>query len=119
MPTALRHLGFLRGKVDSIEHGYGLASADLMKKMAGKRVFFVATEEASDDPKMDEIYARLELSPEQLVERRKRAEQYATHSAERLRNLVAAGVQIAFGSDVYYSVKGLSRGHESLYTLHA
>ncbi len=105
--------------VDSVEHGYGLTSADLMNKMAEKRIFFVATEEASDDPKMDEINARLELTPEQLVEQRKRAKQYAARKAERLRKLAAAGVQIAFGSDAYYSVKGLSRGRESLYTLHA
>jgi imidazolonepropionase-like amidohydrolase len=105
--------------VDSIEHGYGLTSTELMRKMAEKRIFFVATEEATDDPKMDEIYKRPELSPEQILEHKSRAEERAARSRERLRNLVNSGVRVAFGSDAYYAVKGLSRGHESLYTLHA
>jgi len=105
--------------VDSIEHGYGLTSTQLMKEMAAKHIFLVATEEATDDPRVNEIYERLGLSPQQIAERKSRAEEDAARSRERLRNLVQSGVQVAFGSDAYYSVKGLSRGHESLYTLHA
>ena len=36
--------------VDSIEHGYGLRSRKLIGEMAKKRVFFVPSEEAEDDP---------------------------------------------------------------------
>jgi imidazolonepropionase-like amidohydrolase len=98
--------------VDSIEHGYGLISTELMKEMATKGVFFVATELAADDPLMNEINKRLKLSPEQIAKQ-------AARTGERLRGLVRAGVQIAFGSDAYYSAPGVSRGQESLHTLHA
>jgi len=87
----------LEAGVDSIEHGYGLTSDKLIHQMAEKRVFMVATEE---DPAT-------------------MSHQLATESAVRLKRILDAGVPIAFGSDAYYTIEGLSRGRASLRTLHA
>lgn len=97
---AIDEISIIRGVgagVDSIEHGYGLKSEKLIRNMAEKHIFLVPTEE---DPGQH-------------------PNEHQKENALRLKRILDDGVPIAFGSDAYYSVKELSRGHASLRTLHA
>lgn len=97
--------------VDSIEHGYVIPD-DVLKTMAAKHIYLVPT----DYPV--EIYLAFESNAPANPETRKRMEasvkRFAQGNQERLRRAVAAGVPIAFGSDEYYDVPGLTRGQASL-----
>jgi imidazolonepropionase-like amidohydrolase len=103
--------------VDSIEHGYGLRSTKLMAEMARRGIYLVPTEEAPDDPKMKEIDRRLNYMGKATTSTGR--PELSKDTAERLRAVREAGVPVAFGSDAYYTVPGLSRGVASLMTLRA
>lgn len=87
--------------------------------MAKKHVYLVPTEEAADDPKMREINKRLGLTTRQIEAERNSNRDSAAKSAARLKSVIDAGVPIAFGSDAYYDVKGVTRGQAGLMTFHA
>jgi imidazolonepropionase-like amidohydrolase len=103
--------------VDSIEHGYGLRSPKLMAEMAKRGIFLVPTEEAPDDPKIREINRRRSYMGEKT--RGAGTAELDKETAERLRAVRDAGVPVAFGSDAYYTVPGMTRGQASLMTLRA
>lgn len=105
--------------VDSIEHGYGLRSMKLIQEIAKKRIFFVPTEEAPDDPKMKEIEKRLQAMGERIESAKDSPPKLDTNTIQRLNRVLEAGIPVAFGSDAYYAVKGVSRGQASLMTLRA
>lgn len=97
--------------VDSIEHGYVIPD-DVLKTMAAKHIYLVPTDYPA------EFYLQLGSSASATPEVQKRREagtkQFAQNNQSRLRRAVAAGVPIAFGSDEYYDVPGLTRGQASL-----
>lgn len=104
--------------VDSIEHGYLSIPDDVLKTMAAKHIYLVPT----DSPV--EVYILLSkqdssATPEETKRQKERFETSVHKEQERLRRAMAAGVPIAFGSDEYYNLPGLTRGQASLKTLEA
>jgi imidazolonepropionase-like amidohydrolase len=99
--------------VDSIEHGYDV-SDEVLKLMAEKHIFLVPT----DGP--EESYPLPDTEP---LEQRGRAKRHIDalieSNRDRLRRAVKAGVPLAFGSDMYYHLPGMTRGQASLLTLRA
>jgi len=98
--------------VDSIEHGYTIPD-DVLKTMAAKHIYLVPTDYPA------EVYAVLigpadSLSPEEQKKREEQAGEIAKRNQDRLRSAVDAGVPIAFGSDEYYDIPGMTRGQASL-----
>lgn len=98
--------------VNSIEHAYSV-SDDVLKLMAKKGIFLVPT----DFP--DWFYLGKNESELNDVDRERlvRIDNFTNHSRDRLKRAIAAGVKIAFGSDAYYKVPGLTRGNISLLPL--
>ncbi len=96
---------------DSIEHGYVIPD-DVLKIMAAKHIYLVPTDYPA------ETYLGMFKGSEPPPEEKKRREDamrgFAKSNQDRLRRAVAAGVPIAFGSDEYYDVPGLTRGQASL-----
>lgn len=97
---------------DSIEHGYVIPD-DVLKIMAAKHIYLVPTDYPA------ESYAAIFkgtalLTPAQEKRLQEGVQQFAKRNQERLHRAVAAGVPIAFGSDQYYDVPGLTRGQSSL-----
>jgi imidazolonepropionase-like amidohydrolase len=80
--------------------------------MAAKHIYLVPTDYPAD------FYLQFETNASATPEVQKRreagAKQFAQNNQSRLRRAVAAGVPIAFGSDEYYGVPGLTRGQASL-----
>ncbi|HKF22945.1 MAG TPA: amidohydrolase family protein [Candidatus Angelobacter sp.] len=98
--------------VDSIEHGYVIPD-DVLKTMAAKHIYLVPTDYPA------EAYGLIfkgdnSATPEEAKRRQQRFEDIARRNQDRLRRAVAAGVPIAFGSDEYYDLPGLTRGQASL-----
>ncbi len=96
--------------VDSIEHGYVIPD-DVLKTMAAKHIFLVPTDYPAD------FYlfgSNAPATPEAQKRREASVKQFAQSNQDRLRRALAAGVPIAFGSDEYYDVPGLTRGQASL-----
>jgi imidazolonepropionase-like amidohydrolase len=97
--------------VDSIEHGYVIPD-DVLKTMAAKHIYLVPTDYPA------ETYLTMFRATQQPTEKQKQFEEQARGLAkgnqDRLRRAVAAGVPIAFGSDEYYDIPGLTRGQASL-----
>lgn len=102
--------------VSSIEHAYAIPD-DVLRMMAQKRIYLVATDYPAD------FYVNAlgpsTLTPDQQRERQAGAAQFAKGNAERLMRAVRAGVKVAFGSDEYYDTPGRTRGQASLLTLQA
>jgi imidazolonepropionase-like amidohydrolase len=103
--------------VDSIEHGYVIPD-DVLKTMAAKHIYLVPTDYPA------EAYGLMSNAgngapPEQVKRRQQRFEDLVRRHQDRLRRAVAAGVPIAFGSDEYYDLPGLTRGQASLKPLEA
>jgi imidazolonepropionase-like amidohydrolase len=97
--------------VDSIEHGYVIPD-DVLKTMAAKHIYLVPTDYPAD------FYLMGPAATPEIQKRREEAvRQFAKGNQERLRRALAAGVPIAFGSDEYYDVPGLTRGQASLKAL--
>ncbi len=98
--------------VDSIEHGYVIPD-DVLKTMAAKHIYLVPTDYPA------ETYLSMfvdsgSVSAEQKKRREAAMRGFAKNNQDRLRRAVAAGVPIAFGSDEYYDVSGMTRGQASL-----
>jgi imidazolonepropionase-like amidohydrolase len=103
--------------VDSIEHGYVIPD-DVLKTMAAKHIYLVPTDYPA------ETYALIfkadnTATPEEAKRQQQRFEDFARRNQDRLRRAVAAKVPIAFGSDEYYNMPGLTRGQASLKSLEA
>ncbi|HKD79428.1 MAG TPA: amidohydrolase family protein [Candidatus Angelobacter sp.] len=96
---------------DSIEHGYTIPD-DVLKTMAAKHIYLVPTDYPADFYLM--FGTNASANPEIQKRREAGAKRFAQGNQDRLRRAVAAGVPIAFGSDEYYDVPGLSRGQASL-----
>lgn len=96
--------------VDSIEHGY-IIPDDVLKTMAAKHIYLVPT-----DYPLDTYMAMLGIvaSPEEQKEREGDVKRLEHANHDRLQRALAAGVPIAFGSDEYYDIPGLTRGQSSL-----
>jgi imidazolonepropionase-like amidohydrolase len=101
--------------VDSIEHGYVIPD-DVLKTMAARHIYLVPTDIAASQ-------LELFLEPRSNAEERKQElaglQAAVKRSQDRLRRAIAAGVPIAFGSDEYYQLPGLTRGQASLKALEA
>jgi imidazolonepropionase-like amidohydrolase len=99
--------------VDSVEHAYEV-SDDALKLMAEKHIFLVPT----DGPV--ESYPVPTGAPlEQREQAKRQVESQVEGSRERLQRALKAGVPLAFGSDMYYHLPGLTRGQASMLTLRA
>lgn len=79
----------VKAGVNSIEHGYTI-SADVLKLMAAQGVYLVPTDRTGVD-----------------------------RYQQRIKRALAAGVRIAFGSDMYFADPGLNRGEITARTYHA
>jgi imidazolonepropionase-like amidohydrolase len=101
--------------VNSIEHAYTVADA-VLRMMAEKGIYLVATDYPGS------FYADA-LGGAMTEAEHARAlaggQRFAKSNAERLMRARAMGVKIAFGSDEYYDVPGMTRGEASLLTLQA
>ncbi|HKV92194.1 MAG TPA: amidohydrolase family protein [Candidatus Angelobacter sp.] len=97
--------------VDSIEHGY-IIPDDALKTMAARHIYLVPTDYPADFYLMFGTSAP--ANPEGQKRRETGAKRFAQGNQDRLRRALAAGVPIAFGSDEYYDVAGLTRGQASL-----
>ena len=96
--------------VDSVEHAYD-ASDEVLKLMAQKNIVLVATDgplESYDSPEQG--------TPEQREERKKTLIAQVENNRDRLSRALKAGVRVAFGSDVYFHLPGMTRGQISLLT---
>ncbi len=93
--------------VDSIEHGYEISNASLMQ-MARAHIFLVPTDYLANSPLFDGFTVSTVFKKE-----------FENRSQQRLRKAIALGVPLAFGSDEYYDLEGLSRGQASLLPLEA
>jgi imidazolonepropionase-like amidohydrolase len=98
--------------VNSIEHAYSI-SDDVLKMMVKKGIFLVPT----DFP--DWFYLGKNETELNDVDRKRlvHIDNFTNHSRDRLKRAIAIGVKIAFGSDAYYKVPGLTRGTISLLPL--
>jgi imidazolonepropionase-like amidohydrolase len=97
--------------VDSIEHGYVIPD-DVLKTMAARHIYLVPTDYPADFYRL--FGSDASATPEVQKRREAGAKQFAQNNQSRLRRAVAAGVPIAFGSDEYYDLPGLTRGQASL-----
>jgi imidazolonepropionase-like amidohydrolase len=96
--------------VDSIEHGYRASEASL-RIMAAQHIYLVPTDFPADSH--DFVLGCLrrgDCSAAGTLE-------FTENNKKRLRQAVALGVPIAFGSDEYNEVPGVSRGQGSLEVL--
>jgi len=96
--------------VDSIEHGYRASEASL-RRMAAQHIYLVATDFPADSH--DFVLGCLrrgECSAAGTLE-------YTENNKRRLRQAVALGVPVAFGSDEYNEAPGVTRGQGSLEVL--
>ncbi|MDT7543406.1 MAG: hypothetical protein QOE33_3310 [Acidobacteriota bacterium] len=99
--------------VDSIEHAYEV-SDEVLRLMAEKHIFLVPT-----DGPVESYPLPSGASPEQRERAKQQIELQIKGSSERLQRALKAGVPLAFGSDMYYHLSGLTRGQASLLTLRA
>lgn len=101
--------------VNSIEHAYTVSDA-VLRMMAEKGIYLVATDYPAS------FYVDALGAPGSEADRARAlsfAQRFAKANAERLMRARAMGVKIAFGSDEYYDVPGMTRGEASLLTLQA
>jgi imidazolonepropionase-like amidohydrolase len=100
--------------VDSIEHAY-VVPDDVLKMMAEKKIFLVPTDLPLDTSLTRERESN--LTPEQLKRSEEQVRASVAGSADRLRRAMKAGVPIAFGSDMYVTISGKTRGQLSVMVL--
>lgn len=96
--------------VDSIEHGYRVSEASL-RIMAARHIYLVPTDFPADSH--DFVVGCLhrgDCSASGTL-------QYTENNKRRLRQAIALGVPVAFGSDEYNEAPGVSRGQGSLEVL--
>lgn len=96
--------------VDSVEHAYN-ASDEVLKLMAEKHIVLVPT-----DGPIESYHTSNEVTPEQREERKKADTAQVEGNRDRLARALKAGVRVAFGSDVYYHLPGMTRGQICLLT---
>lgn len=101
--------------VDSVEHGYR-ASDETLKLMAQRRVFLVPTDWPMELA-MKAGSPLLQRTPETEAEAKGAFAESSAKTRQRLLHAHRMGVRIAFGSDDYYEVPGMSRGRASLFVL--
>jgi imidazolonepropionase-like amidohydrolase len=100
--------------VSSVEHAYTIPD-DVLRMMATRGTFLVPTDWTTE--LLGLMYIP-ELAPADIrAQRLKGYEAREAARTDRLKRAVAAGVRIAFGSDIYYDYPGLSRGEASLRVL--
>ncbi|KAL6958451.1 hypothetical protein U1Q18_052252 [Sarracenia purpurea var. burkii] len=87
-----------RPALDSIEHGYEISDASLTR-MAKAQIYLVPTDYLADSP----LFSSFSASPSFKI-------QFEERSQRRLHKAMELGVPVAFGSDEYYDIAGLSRG---------
>lgn len=101
--------------VDSIEHGYGITEPT-MKTMAGKGVFLVLTEDSYDAAAISHI-----ADVAKFWDLPRRSEQqkqiWKDLTRKRIAKAFELGVPIAFGSDSYVRIPGLTRGQRTILRL--
>jgi imidazolonepropionase-like amidohydrolase len=102
--------------VDSVEHGYG-GSDQSFALMAQKKIFLVPTDGTLDDYLL--LLGRHGGSEEEQKQRRAQMQMGLKQLQNRLARAIKAGVRIAAGSDMYYSMPGKTRGRASLTMLGA
>lgn len=96
--------------VDSVEHAYH-ASDEVLKLMAEKKIVLVPT-----DGPIESYQTSDQVTPEQRKQRKKTYMAQVEGNRDRLSRALKAGVRVAFGSDVYYHLPGMTRGQISLLT---
>jgi imidazolonepropionase-like amidohydrolase len=101
--------------VDSIEHGYTIPD-DVLKAMAARHIYLVPTDVPASQI---ELFLEPRLNAEERKQELAGLQAAVKRSQDRLRRAIAAGVPIAFGSDEYYQLPGLTRGQASLKALEA
>jgi imidazolonepropionase-like amidohydrolase len=99
--------------VDSIEHAYKLTD-EVLKLMAAKRIYLIPT-----DAPLEAYGISQQGTPELREQIKKEFIAYIENSRGRLRRAIAAGVPIAFGSDVYYRIPAMTRGQVTLLSFRA
>lgn len=101
--------------VASIEHAYTIPDS-VLQMMKAKGIFLVPTDY------MPEFYLGIgtpAATPEEQKQREAGTKGFTSGSRERLRRAITMGVRVAFGSDEYYQVPGLTRGEATLRSLRA
>ena len=95
--------------VDSIEHAY-IVPDDVLKMMVAKKIFLVPT----DYPEAGYTdFIPQSATPEERKQMEEDLKGFAKGNRERLKRAMAAGVQIAAGSDEYYQMGKRTRGESS------
>jgi imidazolonepropionase-like amidohydrolase len=98
--------------VDSIEHAY-VVQDNVLKMMAEKHIFLVPTDGTVKTFVAMTLGARQPTESER-AEREKEYAPFVKQEQERLMRAMKLGVPIAAGSDMYYSMPGMTRGQASL-----
>jgi imidazolonepropionase-like amidohydrolase len=96
--------------VDSVEHAYDV-SDEVLKLMAQKNIVLVPT-----DGPLESYQTPDQGTPEQREKRKKTLMSQVESNRDRLSRALKAGVRVAFGSDVYFHLPGMTRGQISLLT---
>ncbi len=99
--------------VDSVEHAYDV-SDEVLKLMAQKHIVLVPTDGPLESYNMSD-----KGTSEQREQRKKTLMSQVEKNRDRLSRALKAGVQVAFGSDVYYHFPGMTRGQICLLTFRA
>ncbi len=97
--------------VSSIEHAYSIPD-DALRGIASKGIFLVPTDWTEEI--LGLMYVPDFLPADIKAQRMRSYHDREASRTERLRKALAAGVRVAFGSDIYYDLPGLSRGEASL-----
>lgn len=101
--------------VASIEHAYTIPDS-VLAMMKAKGIFLVPTDY------MPEFYLGIgQPAPTPAAQKQREAgvNGFTSGSRERLKRAITQGVRVAFGSDEYYQVPGLTRGQATLRSLRA
>ena len=99
--------------VDSIEHAYKVSDESL-KLMAEKHIVLVPT-----DGPVESYGISTQGTPEQREETRKGFTSLVERNRQRLQRAIKAGVPVAFGTDVYYRIAGMTRGQVAVSSVRA
>ncbi len=104
--------------VASIEHGYVIPD-DVLQTMAKKHIFLVPTDYPGSFYEQMWAAAGVLKTPGDSARMRAGVTQMTGSTRDRLQRAMKLGVPIAFGSDEYYDVPGMTRGQASLLPLRA
>ncbi len=103
----------VKAGVDSVEHAYRIDD-DALKAMADGKIYLVPT-----DSPTDVVRTILAADPRSAGFSDDAARDLLRAKAGRLKRAIAAGVPLAFGSDMYYAVPSMTRGEASIAALRA